>query len=167
MVSVWHQSTAWAIRKHRIRLLSYRSRGTLMSYTDHSAQRRCFSALFTHNCIPVHGSNSIIKFADDTTVVGLISGNDEMAYRDEVQHLATWCANNNLALNTQKTKELKSIIKDPSHPNHRLFTPLPSGRRYRSLRCHTSRLRNSFFPSVVRLQNSNLRRWTLHPRWTT
>ncbi len=40
MVSVWHQSTARAIRKHRIRLLSYRSRGTLMSYTDHSAQRR-------------------------------------------------------------------------------------------------------------------------------
>ncbi|XP_062891797.1 uncharacterized protein LOC134339323 [Mobula hypostoma] len=28
-----------------------------------------------------------------------------MAYRDEVQHLATWCADNNLALNTQKTKD--------------------------------------------------------------
>ncbi len=40
MVSVWHQSTARAIRKHRIRLLSYRSRGTVMSYTDHSVQRR-------------------------------------------------------------------------------------------------------------------------------
>ncbi len=40
MVSVWHQSTARAIRKHRIRLLSYLSRGTLMSYTDYSAQRR-------------------------------------------------------------------------------------------------------------------------------
>ncbi len=40
MVSVWHQSTARAIRKHRIHRLSYRSRGTLMSYTDHSVQRR-------------------------------------------------------------------------------------------------------------------------------
>ncbi len=40
MVSVWHQSTARAIRKHRIRLLSYRSRGTVMSYTDHSVQSR-------------------------------------------------------------------------------------------------------------------------------
>ncbi len=38
-------------------------------------------------------------------MIGLISGNDETAYRDEVQHLATWCANNNLALNTHKTKE--------------------------------------------------------------
>ncbi len=34
-------------------------------------------SLFKHNCIPVHGSESLIKFADDTTVVGLISGNDE------------------------------------------------------------------------------------------
>ncbi len=33
MISVWHQSI-------RIRRLSYRSRGTLMWYTDHSAQRR-------------------------------------------------------------------------------------------------------------------------------
>ncbi len=76
-------------------------------------------SLFTHDCIPVHGSNSIIKFADDITVVGLISGNDETAYRDEVQHLATWCANNNLALNTQKTKELivdhRRTKKDHTH----------------------------------------------------
>ncbi len=40
MVSVWHQSTARAIRMHRIHLFSYHSRGTLMSYTDHSVQRR-------------------------------------------------------------------------------------------------------------------------------
>ncbi len=40
MVSVWHQSTTRAIRKQRIHLLSYRSRGTLMSNTEHSVQRR-------------------------------------------------------------------------------------------------------------------------------
>ncbi len=40
MVSVWHQSTARVIRKRRIHLLYYRSRGTLMSYADHSVQRR-------------------------------------------------------------------------------------------------------------------------------
>ncbi len=43
MITSWHQSTARAIRMHRIRLLSYRSRGTLMSYGDHSAQR-CFKS---------------------------------------------------------------------------------------------------------------------------
>ena len=32
-------------------------------------------SLFTHDCMARHESNTIIKFADDTTVVGLI--NDE------------------------------------------------------------------------------------------
>ncbi|KAK3531197.1 hypothetical protein QTP70_015131 [Hemibagrus guttatus] len=34
-------------------------------------------SLFTHDCRPVYGSNSIIKFADDTMVIGLISDNNE------------------------------------------------------------------------------------------
>src|SRR4029434_3262600 len=59
-----------------------------------------------NDCTAVHGSNTIVKFADDTTVIGLINNNDESAYREEIQHLAVWCANNNLALNTKKIKEL-------------------------------------------------------------
>ena len=35
-----------------------------------------------------HDSNTIIKFADDTTVVGLIADNDETAFREEVRDLA-------------------------------------------------------------------------------
>ncbi|XP_058241457.1 uncharacterized protein LOC131358028 isoform X2 [Hemibagrus wyckioides] len=54
----------------------------------------------------MHSSNHIIKFADDTTVVGLISKNDESAYREEVQHLTAWCKVNNLSLNVDKTKEM-------------------------------------------------------------
>ncbi len=46
-----------------------------------------------------------------------------------------------------------SILKDPTHPQHGLFTLLPSGRRYRGVNCRISRLRNSFFPSAVRLLN--------------
>uniref|UniRef100_A0AAX7TJ37 Reverse transcriptase domain-containing protein n=1 Tax=Astatotilapia calliptera TaxID=8154 RepID=A0AAX7TJ37_ASTCA len=243
-------------------------------------------SLFTHDCRPADGSNTIIKFADDTTVIGLISDNDEAAYREEVDRLAEWCNRNNLLLNTEKTKELivdyrrnadphppihikgtavervssfkflgvhiskdltwttncsklvkkahqrlfflrtlrknqlssdilvnfyrctiesiltncitvwygncsasdrkalqrvvktaqriagaplpaikdicrkrclkraGKIIKDPSHPSHGLFTLLPSGRRYRSLRTKTTRYRNSFFPTAVRLLNS-------------
>jgi hypothetical protein len=34
------------------------------------------SSLFTHDCVAMHVSNSIIKFADDTTVVRLITNND-------------------------------------------------------------------------------------------
>ncbi|XP_056610032.1 uncharacterized protein LOC130427021 [Triplophysa dalaica] len=73
---------------------------------------------------PVNGPNFFIKFADDTTVIGLISNNDETAYREEVRHLATWCSNNNLLLNTSKTKEIivdfrkaKGGTHDPIHIN--------------------------------------------------
>ncbi|KAK3531741.1 hypothetical protein QTP70_027281 [Hemibagrus guttatus] len=51
-------------------------------------------------------SNHIIKFTDDTTVVGLISKNDESAYREEVQRLTAWCKDNNLSLNVEKMKEM-------------------------------------------------------------
>ena len=53
-----------------------------------------------------HASNSIIKFADNTTVVGLISNDDETAYREEVRALGVWCLENNLPLNVNKTKEM-------------------------------------------------------------
>jgi hypothetical protein len=50
--------------------------------------------------------NAIIKFADDTTVVGLIHDNDETVYMEEVRDLAVWCQDNNLSLNVIKTKEM-------------------------------------------------------------
>ena len=63
-------------------------------------------SLFTHDCTARHDSNTIITFADDTTVVGLISDNDEAGYREEVKDLAVWCQNNNLSLNVTKTKQM-------------------------------------------------------------
>ena len=45
-------------------------------------------SLFTHDCMARYDSNTIIKCADDTTAVGLITDNDETAYRDEVRDLA-------------------------------------------------------------------------------
>ncbi|KAK3575550.1 hypothetical protein QTP86_029468 [Hemibagrus guttatus] len=62
--------------------------------------------LLTHDSAAMHSSNHIIKFADDPTVVGLISKNDESAYREEVQWLTAWCKDNNLSLNVEKTKEM-------------------------------------------------------------
>ncbi len=47
--------------------------------------------LLTHDCTAKFSSNHIIKFADDTSVVGLISNNDETHYREEVAQLAEWC----------------------------------------------------------------------------
>jgi hypothetical protein len=36
-------------------------------------------SIFNHDCVAKHVSISIIKFAEDTTVVGLIFNNDETA----------------------------------------------------------------------------------------
>ena len=63
-------------------------------------------SLFTHDCTARHNSNTIIQFADYTTVVGLITDNDETAYREEVTDLALWCQDNNLSFNVIKTKEM-------------------------------------------------------------
>ncbi|KAK1788124.1 hypothetical protein P4O66_016581, partial [Electrophorus voltai] len=62
--------------------------------------------LLTHDCAAIHSSNHIIKFADDTTVVGLVNKDDESAYRQEVRELVSWCKVNNLYLNVDKTKEM-------------------------------------------------------------
>ncbi|KAK2884332.1 hypothetical protein Q8A73_020806, partial [Channa argus] len=242
--------------------------------------------LFSYDCVASHKDNIILKFADNTAVIGRIAGGDEAAYRREVATLVSWCGDNNLTLNTDKTKEMildmrkerrthqplfirelevervssfkylgvhisedltwtphvtqlvkkarqqlyflrrlrkfgmspkilskfyscviesvltncitvwygsstamdrkllqrvvktaqkitrtplpslqsiyhrrvhrraASILKDPSHPQHGLFTLLPSGWRYRSVKCRTSRLKKSFFPSAIRLLNS-------------
>ena len=44
--------------------------------------------MFTHDCVTKHDSNTIIKFADNTTVVGLITDDDKTAYREEVRDLS-------------------------------------------------------------------------------
>ncbi len=63
-------------------------------------------SLYTHDCTATHSSNVIVKFADDTTVIGLITDSDETAYREEVSALTKWCQENHLSLNINKTKEL-------------------------------------------------------------
>ncbi len=68
-----------------------------------------------------HSSTSIVKFADDTVVLGLISNNDETAYLDEVERLTSWCQDNCLSLNVSKTKEL---IVDFRKRQQRPYTPL-------------------------------------------
>ncbi len=58
-------------------------------------------SLYTHDCTATHSSNVIVKFADDTTVIGLITDNDETAYREEVSTLTKWCQENHLTQHRQ------------------------------------------------------------------
>ncbi len=75
-------------------------------------------SLYTHDCTATHGSNVICKFADDTTVIGLISDNDETAYREEVSTLTKWCQENHLSLNIDKTGGGFQETEQRTHTHH-------------------------------------------------
>ncbi len=80
----------------------------------------CIFCLFI-NSMSSHSSTSIVKFADDTVVLGFITNNDETAYLDEVERLISWCQDNCISLNMSKTKEL---IVDFRKRQQRPYTPL-------------------------------------------
>ncbi|KAK1784000.1 hypothetical protein P4O66_004501, partial [Electrophorus voltai] len=78
-------------------------------------------SLYTYDCTATSSFTIIVKFADDTVVMGLISDNDERAYLEEIKHLENWCQENNLLLNVCKTKEL---IVDCSKKQERNYQPV-------------------------------------------
>src|SRR4029434_4706786 len=63
-------------------------------------------SLYTNYCTSGDPSVKLLKFVDDTSVIGLIRDDDESAYRREVEQLALWCGHNNLELNTLRTVEM-------------------------------------------------------------
>ncbi len=58
-------------------------------------------SLYTHDCVSSHSSTSIVKFAHNTVVLGLISNNDETAYLGDVERLTSWCQDNCISLNVR------------------------------------------------------------------
>jgi hypothetical protein len=66
--------------------------------------------LFTHytnNHRGIAPHTDIIKYADDTAIVGLIRGNDEeQHYRNTIHDFITSCDSEGLQLNVKKTKEM-------------------------------------------------------------
>ncbi len=63
-------------------------------------------SLYTNDCTSKDPSVKLLKFAEDTTLIGLIQDDDESAYGQEVKELAVWCSLNNLELNMLKTVEM-------------------------------------------------------------
>jgi hypothetical protein len=47
-------------------------------------------------------------------------------------------------------KALK-IVKDSSHPSHRLFSLLPHGKLYRSAMSRSKSFLNSFYPQAIKI----------------
>lgn len=61
----------------------------------------------TNDCVSHSESVKMCKFADDTTLIGLITDTDnESDYRNEVSKLIEWSYTHNLKLKVKKTKEI-------------------------------------------------------------
>ena len=73
-------------------------------------------SLYNNNCTSSHPSLKLLKFADDTTLIGLISNGDEAVYIKEVDSLAFWCSQNPLELNACKTVEMVADFRRSSAP---------------------------------------------------
>jgi len=62
--------------------------------------------LYTNDLQMNNDDIKIIKYADDTAVVGLILADDCINYLDGIEHVNKWCQSNFLDLNVTKTKEM-------------------------------------------------------------
>ena len=65
-----------------------------------------FFTAYTNDIVSHSPRCRIIKYADDTVCLGLISNLDETEYRQEINLLDVWCNENNLLLNAEKCQEL-------------------------------------------------------------
>ena len=62
--------------------------------------------IYTNDCSINTYSTKLIKFADDSTIQGLIQNDDEREYFDFIDVFTNWCDEHFLLLNVRKTKEL-------------------------------------------------------------
>ncbi|KAK3508746.1 hypothetical protein QTP70_004225 [Hemibagrus guttatus] len=91
-------------------------------------------SLYTKDCTSTDPSVKLMKFADDTTVIGLI--HDESAYRQEVEQPAAWCSLNDLELNTLKTVEMIVDFRRNTpalHPLNIMNSTVPTVESFRFL----------------------------------
>ena len=62
-------------------------------------------ALYTADCRSTYESCPILKFADDTELVGKISNDEDAIYHKQTENFVNWCDKNYLYLNVSKTKD--------------------------------------------------------------
>ena len=74
--------------------------------------------LYTSGCRSTNKSCSIVEYADDSVMIGLISDDDSSKYVDEINKFAAYCKTNFLELNVKKTKEMIiDVGKSKALPN--------------------------------------------------
>ncbi len=124
-----------------------------------------FYSLYTHYCVSSHSSTSIIKFADDTVVLGLISNNDETAYLDEVERLTSWCQDNCLSLNVSKNQradcELQGETAAALQSSYDQWDPCGEGEQLQVPRCKHLRGPNLYYTYPTQVKKARQRLYHL------
>ena len=76
--------------------------------------------MYTSDIRSSHVNCPLIKFADDTALLGLISNDNHRIYLDQISNFVNYCKENFLELNVMKTKEMiidfrskHKVIPDP------------------------------------------------------
>ena len=72
--------------------------------------------LYTADCRSIDESCPLVKFADDTELVGKISNDENALYHEQIENFVNWWDKSFLYLNVSKTKEMcidfRKKIKD-------------------------------------------------------
>ena len=100
----------YSFLSHRQQYVKFNDTISEIVYTETGAPQGCVLSpllftLYTNNCRSNSSSCKVYKYADDTALVGFCNNTDN-EYQLEVQSFVTWCRENYLLLNVQKTKEI-------------------------------------------------------------
>ena len=63
-------------------------------------------SLYTNDCVSCNNNCTVVKYADDTVILGKILNDDMNDYIQQVNEFVDWCDINFLNLNVTKTKEM-------------------------------------------------------------
>ena len=92
------------------------------------------------NAMSINDDNcKIIKYADDTVVLGLIQNQNESHYFDTINYVLQWCKENHLDLNVTKTKEMiHDFRKKPTEKKELMIdgTKVAGCSEYKYLGCY-------------------------------
>ena len=104
--------------------------------------------LFTNDCVSGNKSVRVVKFSDDTTVIGCVNNANGPVQREEVQRLVGWSKNNNLVLNISTTKEIIIDFHKKKTSIHPLFIDGAEVLQANSVKCWVQ-LFQKIFPGVI------------------
>ena len=106
------QLTAWIIDFFSCRSQTVCVNGKLSNviFTSTGSPQGCVLSpllyiLYTDNCRSSHDDRLLVKFADDGSLISLLTG-PENSHGDALKEVVDWCDDSYLELNVQKTKEL-------------------------------------------------------------